>query len=122
MGQGVVVRMRTIKIIGVILIGLLLITGACSPASKAPTTALIKIEIIGTDLVEYWRPSTVAVSICGVVTWLNTGPNQRTVISGEGLFNQILSPGQSFNYTFSHGGTFTFHDDPNIEVDTIIVK
>lgn len=114
--------MRTIKFIGIILIGLLLITGACSPANKAPTAALIKIQIIGTEAIEYWRPSTVAVSVGGVVTWLNTGPNQRNVISGEGLFNKSLSPGQSFNYTFSHAGTFTFHDDPSIEVDTIIVK
>ncbi|MDO8716169.1 MAG: hypothetical protein Q7J73_05115 [Dehalococcoidales bacterium] len=114
--------MRITRIIGIILIGILLVLGACSPASKAPTTALIKIQIIGTDAVEYWKPNTVLVSVGGVVTWLNTGVNQRNVISGEGLFNKSLSPGQSFDYTFSHAGTFTFHDDPNIEVDTIIVK
>lgn len=114
--------MRTIKITGIILIGLLLITGACSSTSKAPKTAVIKIQIVGTDLVEYWRPSTVTVSVGGVITWLNTGPSQRNVISDQGLFNQSLIPGQSFSYTFKHAGTFTFHDDPNIETNTIIVQ
>lgn len=113
--------MRT-KIAGVILIGLLLVTGACAPSNKNPQTALIKIQIVGTELIQYWRPSTVAVAVGGTVTWQNTGPDQRNVISDEGLFNKTLPPGQSFIYTFKQAGTFTFHDDPNIETDTIIVN
>jgi plastocyanin len=110
------------KFIGIIIIGSLLIIGACATTNKAPNTAAIKIQIVGTDLIEYWRPSTAVISAGGVVTWLNTGPSQRSVISDQGLFNEILVPGKSFSYTFKDAGTFTFHDDPNIETDTIEVK
>lgn len=117
------------RIMGTLFVGVLLVVGACSPtstapASQAPTTALFKVES-GDDAVESWRPMTAVVSVGGVVTWQNTGYGNRDVISGEGLFNLNLTPGQSFVYTFTHIGTFTFHDDPNnpySEVDTIIVR
>ncbi len=99
------------RTLAVILIGVLLLNGACAPASKVPTTARIKVVLI--DGGEEWSPSTVKVSAGGVVTWTNTGNSfSHALISGEGLFNERLSPGQSFNYTFTHNGTFTYHDDP----------
>ena len=113
--------MRTTRIIGIILTGILLILGACSSTSKAPSTAQIKIQPLGAGT-EGWRPNTVVVSTGGVVTWLSSGLFQHSVISGEGLFNQILASGQSFNYTFDKPGTYTYHDDPNNELDTVVVK
>ncbi len=111
--------MRT-KIIGLILVGLLLVSGACG--SKAPKTALITVQLIGTEQVPYWRPSTATVAVGGSVTFKNTGIDTRSVISDQGLFNKSLSPGESFKYTFTKAGTFTFHDDPNIDTNTIIVQ
>jgi plastocyanin len=121
--------MNMSRIIGTLVVGVLLVLGGCSPtstapASKAPTTALIKVES-GDDAVESWRPMTAVVSVGGVVTWLNSGYGNHYVISGEGLFNLSLSPGQSFKYTFTHGGNFTFHDDlknPYSEVGTVMVQ
>ncbi|MDO8715985.1 MAG: hypothetical protein Q7J73_04165 [Dehalococcoidales bacterium] len=111
--------MRITRIIGIILIGILLVLGACSPARQIPSTAQIKVVDIHDTIIEDWRPSTVVVSVGGVVTWLNTGNIQHAVISGEGLFNQILSPGQSFNYTFTHNGTFTYRDDPSYQYNLV---
>lgn len=111
------------RIVTVIMIGVLLLNGACAPASKAPMTARIKVVIV--DAGEEWTPSTIKVSVGGVVTWTNTGNTiSHALVSGEGLFNERLSPGQSFNYTFAHKGTFTYHDDPYtpMGVGTIYVE
>ncbi len=108
------------KILGVILVGLMLIAGACS--ASAPKTAQIKVQLVGTDQTPYWQPNSVSVSVGGTVVWMNTSNDQRSVISDQGLFNQTVAPGGSFQYVFKTAGTFTFHDDPNIDTNTIVVK
>ena len=105
--------MRITKIIGVILTGIILISGACSPAPRITATAQVKVLYNSDE--ETWTPSITFVSVGGVVTWLNDGFNLHAVISEEGLFDQTLSPGQSFNYTLSKPGTYTYHDDRNTE-------
>ena len=110
--------MLTSRLAAVMLIGLLLFPGAC--AAKTPTNAQIKIVMSEEE--EDWRPSTVLISTRGTVTWTNSSFNPHYVISGEGLFNQKLSPGESFKYTFTKPGAFTYHDDPYTAVGTIHVQ
>lgn len=107
------------KILGVFLSGLLI--GAAGCGSSASKTAAVKIQVIGTEQIEYWRPVEVRISTGGVVTWTNTGSNTRNIISDEGLFNKSLPPGQTFQYTFTREGTFTYHDEPNLETCTVVV-
>lgn len=114
--------MRIARIIAIVLVGILPGLEACSPVPQIPSTVLIKAVDVHDTVLEDWRPSTIVVSVGGVVTWLNAGNLQHAAISGEGLFNQTLSPGQSFNYTFTHSGNFTYHDDPYNSIGTIIVK
>jgi plastocyanin len=114
--------MRIERNIAVVLIGISLVLVACSPVRQIPSTAQIIAVDVHDTVVEDWRPSTVVVDAGGVVTWLNAGYMQHKVISSEGLFNLTLSPGQSFNYTFTHSGNFTYHDDPYNSVGTIVVK
>lgn len=104
----------------IVLSGILLATGACAPAQKAPSAVLIQVVL--EYPIEQWRPSTVAVSVGGTVTWTNKGSSQHAVISGEGLFDQELSPGESFNYTFTKRGTYTYRDDPNPNTGVIYVE
>ena len=114
--------MKIPRTIATVFIGVVLVVGACSPANKTPT--LIKVEF-GDDAVESWRPLSTVVAVGGVVSWRNTGYINHDVINGEGLFNHTLTPGQSFNYTFTHNGNFTFHDDlnnPYSEIGTITVQ
>ena len=111
--------MRMTRIVAIVLIGMLVVTGACG--KKAPGTKEIKIELI--DATEEWRPSTVAIFAGDSVIFRNTSlVRQHAVISGEGLFDEILFPGQSLNYTFTKNGTFTYHDNPYTSVGTIYVK
>ncbi len=108
--------MNISKFLGILAIGAVLVVGACSPAGKAqstaPKTALIKIEF-GDDAMESWRPLSTVISAGGSVTWMNSGHNVHQVISGEGVFNKTLSPGESFTFIYTHSGNFSYHDDPN---------
>lgn len=57
------------------------------------------------------NPSSISVMIGGnnTVTWENLDTVTQTIVSQNNLFNpQSLAPGQSFTYTFSTPGTFTF--------------
>jgi len=108
--------MRIIPIIAVILIGVLLVPGACS-TTRPPKTALIQIVL--EYPLENWRPNTTSVAAGGTVTWINKGNSQHAVVSGEGLFDtHTLWPGESFNYTFTKRGTYTYHDDPFTPIGT----
>jgi plastocyanin len=52
------------------------------------------------------------------VIWINFDTQEHTVISDEGLFNSgILSPGQSFTYTFNDSGLFYYHDSLTLGMD-----
>ena len=111
------------SIVSVTIITLLLI-GACAAGRQVTTSARIKIEF-GDDAVESWKPSSVVIPKGTAVEFVNTGYNHHALISGEGLFNQNLSPGQSFKYIFPTSGNFTYHDDlsdPYSEINKIIVR
>ncbi len=110
------VEMRIIPIIAAMVIGILLIPGACS-TTRPPKTALIQVVL--EYPLENWRPSAISVAAGGTVTWTNKGNSQHGVVSGEGLFEtQKLWPGESFNYTFAKSGTYTYHDDPVTPIGT----
>lgn len=97
---------------------LLALPSACSP--QAPVQ--VKIDIVGDDQ-EEWRPTTIGIQNRGTVNWLNNGNELHAVISNEHLWSdQLLSRGQSFNFTFTKTGTFTYRDQSDTFTGTIIVK
>ena len=113
--------MKIAFLLGTIIIITAVTGGGCSASNKTPSRVQLNIEYVGGGT-EGWRPNAVSISAGGVVTWINKGNFLHSVISGEGLFNETVSQGQSFNYTFSKPGTYTYHDDPDNELCTIIVK
>ena len=112
--------MRIIRIVAFILVGMMVIPVSCSPKTLS---AEIHIEYIGGGI-EGWRPLSVTVSPGGTVTWVNKGLESAThsVVNDDGLFNKTLGYGESFSFTFSKAGTYTFHDVPNAETGTVVVK
>jgi plastocyanin len=97
---------------------LLTMPTACS--TKQATQ--IKIDIVGDD-VEEWRPTSIGVQNGGTVSWLNNGNELHSVISNEHLWSdKQLARGQSFNFTFTKPGTFTYRDQSDTFVGTIIVR
>ena len=120
MGYNIDAAMKIPVIAAVALLGLMLISG-CAPNTALPKTAQIKIEKI--DATDEWRPSSVTIAKGGKVTWTNTSMvSVHSVISGEGLFDEKVSGGESFSYTFTQNGTFTYHDEVYSSVGTIYVQ
>jgi plastocyanin len=114
------VEMRIMRIFAFILLSMTLIPAACSSKTLS---AEIHIEYIGGGI-EGWRPLSVTVSPGGTVTWVNNGLESAThsVINDDGLFNKTLGYGESFSFTFTKAGTYPFHDNPNNESGTVVVK
>lgn len=121
--------MRITRTLTILFVGLLLIIiGGCASTRQTPTppapapmtlpmASLIKIisdpqlaQGIGPYGGEF-RPRTITVSVGAVVTWNNTDTKGHTVTSNDGLFNKRLAYGESFSYTFTERGSFTYHCD-----------
>jgi len=51
----------------------------------------------------------VMLGVNNTVVWTNNDSSPHTVTADDGSFNSILAPGQSYTYTFTTPGTFTYH-------------
>lgn len=72
-----------------------------------------------------FEPRNISVSVGSTVTWNNTDAwhVQHSVVSNDGLFNQLLLYGESFSYTFTQKGSFTYQDPIYDNMDgTVFVK
>ena len=103
-------------VIGLILLSMLLAFSiSCQPqtspeeetvAGKESTPASTEVQISGFTFV----PATVTVSAGSTVTWTNQDSAPHTVTSETGLFDSVrLSTNDSFNYTFTGRGTFSYY-------------
>ena len=74
-----------------------------APAATATTTVQIKSSS--------FAPAKVTINQDDSVTWTNTDTVNHQVVANLGSFaSPILKPGKSWTHTFSHGGTFHYHD------------
>ncbi len=118
--------MRLAPFVAAAILGLTLVTGACaSPKTTNPPSAKsaqIKISIID-DYDEQWRPSVVTISAGGTVAWTNNGHLLHSIISDQGVWpNWKLSPGETYSFTFTKTGNFTYHDETDVYTNTIEVQ
>ena len=125
-------KLRMASLIAGMLIGILLIiVNSCStnqqtpapqsrnqPTPESPPTKLVEIifdvdEAQGIeDYQGSFKPPTAYVPVGTTVTWENKDSfrfNTHEVTSRDGLFNEPLNVGQSFNYTFTKPGTFKYY-------------
>ncbi len=57
-----------------------------------------------------YQPANIQVSVGTTVTWTNLDSVQHTVTFNNGMGDSgLLSPGQSFSYTFNTPGTYQYH-------------
>ncbi len=91
-----------------------------APTAVAQSTSKVTIQNYA------FSPSsiTVVVGVNSTVTWTNTDSVSHTVTADGGAFNSpILSSGQTFTYTFSTPGTFSYHCSIHTYMKgTVIVK
>ena len=105
------------------------------PTETSTTTATVSGPVVsipngaGMQMVPgnmYYSPQTLAVvlGVNNTVTWVNNDDTPHTVTSTDGSFNSgNLNPGQSWSYTFTSTGTYTYYCSYHSWMKgTIIVK
>jgi plastocyanin len=76
-------------------------TPTATPASgNAPSVSIVNFS---------FSPASLTVSVGTKVTWTNNDSTTHTVTDDHGAFNQSLPPGQTFTFTFTKAGTYTYH-------------
>lgn len=53
-------------------------------------------------------PQTLTVPVGTTVRWVNTSSVNHTVTSDDELFDEAVSPGETFSYSFSTEGTYNY--------------
>ncbi len=95
---------------------------ATEPALSPPvlTVGEAKIDIYQRD----YMPRIITIHAGNTVTWTNKDYEVHTITSTDDLFNGFLAYGESFSYTFTERGTFTYYCGPHpaLPTGTIIVK
>ena len=105
-------------------VGIFQVAGTGQTTTTASTTTTtsalpaggVSVEIepgsgLNTTSVYYSPPGvTVVIGVNNTVVWTNDDSMEHTVTANDGLFNSgLLQPGQSFTYTFSTPGTYTYY-------------
>ena len=68
-----------------------------------------------------FNPITLTVPVGTNVTWTNKDGNPHTVTSNNGLFDSFLAFGQSFIYTFTERGSFSYYCKPHDEMSGKVI-
>ena len=93
-----------------------------APVTTTPQPGNYEVRIPGWEFV----PSSITVPSVSTVFWINTDSIVHNVKSVDGLFNESLTPGESFGYTFNKPGTFSYycedHDGNASESGTVVVR
>ena len=111
--------MRITRMIAILLIGVLLILGACTntaPTAPTPTTPTPVPEpapIQGyTEVLTHGRnfnPDAITIGVGTTVSWISQDGEQHSVTSDiPGLFDGTILPFGSFSYTFTKSGDFEY--------------
>ena len=112
---------------GIAALGLLVLSVSLPAQAKAPTPPVMVADVAGSKItIENYEfnPATLTVPAGTSVTWTNRDDDPHTVTSSENVF---ASPGldidETFSYTFSTPGTYTYHCNLHPHMTgTIVVK
>jgi plastocyanin len=91
------------------------LTGA---KTKNPTVDIVKGASVMKAGGKAFNPDPIQVSVGGTVTWKNSDAVAHTVTSGKGpgdphsgkvFDSKLISPGKTFEYKFTHAGTYYYY-------------
>ncbi len=98
---------------------------AANPISPNPPQQLAKVEGLQVTIQNFqFAPAALSVPAGTTVTWTNQDDDTHTVTEAKKLFSsKVLDPGQTFSYTFTAPGTYSYHCaiHPHMTA-TVIVK
>lgn len=98
---------------GVLVTALVVATGTTTAAvqrqsSTAGTATVVRMKD------DFFKPKTVTISKGTKIKWVNRGEAIHTTTSTKGLWDETVSPGESYTRTFRKARTFryycTFHE------------
>ena len=90
-----------------------------TPVASTPVQGANEVWITGRS----FTPAIITVPVGTTVTWISKSGDAHTVTNDAGLFNASLAFGQSFSYTFTERGEFSFYCVPHSEMGgTVYVK
>ena len=95
-----------------------------SSAASASSTSVSIVYGAATQHSMAYNPNPYNVQVGTVVTWTNNDSINHTATSDTGVFDSgTLAAGQSYSYTFTATGTYTFHCNVHPSMTgTIIVQ
>ena len=68
------------------------------------------VEVVRVRIVDNaFRPRNLTIDRGTAVRWVNRGDRTHTTTSNTGLWDQTLSPGETFRRRFRRVGTFSYH-------------
>ncbi len=79
--------------------------GAPGTAATAATAATARVKVVDNA----FQPRALRVQKGTRVKWVHQGSNPHTVTSNTGLFDEALSPGETFARRFSKKGRYPYH-------------
>lgn len=108
---------ENLLIIIAIIVGLLILAGACVHQTIPPKVMESTVRIyFDTEKTEDWAeypgefiPDFIWVDKGANITWINRDIKEHTIISDNGLFLHQIQPGANFSYQFLNAGNFTYH-------------
>lgn len=81
-----------------------------TPTSSTSTQGADEVWLVGTNFI----PWTITVPVGTKITWINKSTQAHTITSDSGLFDESLRfNGNSFSYTFTSRGVFSYHCTPH---------
>ena len=107
----VVSRVNTSTLAFVMFVALAFLNGTHGKGAESRTNdprPSAKAEVVIDNFV--FSPSSVAVPVGAIVTWINHDSVPHLIVSADNHFqkSQMLSPGQSFSHTFTSVGTYRY--------------
>jgi plastocyanin len=102
----------------ILLLATLALIGALVPAATAKTATTTTVSITATGFV----PSTITVNAGDTVKWTNNDTKNQRVSCAKCKFDSgVLSPNQSYSFTFQNAGTFAITDPISNAKGTVTV-
>jgi plastocyanin len=78
-------------------------TAATTPTASSQSGSSVSISDFA------FSPAALTASVGTTVTWTNKDSVTHTVTDDKGAFNHSVPPGQTFKFTFTKAGTYTYH-------------
>jgi hypothetical protein len=92
---------------------LFFISNGCTKISEVNSPGPPPPDNYDVSISESYIPSELIVSAGTVVIWANNDYRTQSVTSDNGLFDGIVSTGETYRYKFEYAGTYTYHSRIN---------